>query len=534
MKTRLVWLVLFVAVSVPQAYAQVVGRVLVAVGDVVVQRAGKDVALATGSTVENRDVVRVGEASNAQIRFTDESVVALRAKTVFRIDDYAFSGKEDGLSKAFYSLVSGGMRALTGLIGKTDREKYRVNAPLATVGIRGTSYTLVVCQQDCIDNDGSIAPDGNYGVVLEGRVAITNEGGTQEFGVDEAFFVESVKTPAKPLLSRPGFLRDRLEARARIQQRREQLAQARIEQQQASGDVSQQDGRKAPPPGQPDFRPLAGGPGSGTAPIVATELRDGSGQIAVLGAGLGLGVSWAGATTQRADVEGGRGTVIALDELGGAVERFTFGEALYSGARGQAAVLDSDKSDGDGGMRWGRWAPGAQILADGNTLPPGTGVHFLFGNLTPPAALPQPGSAAAALVGTVNYDYVGGPRPTDGQGNAGQFLNGNFSVNFLDRSIGGAVQYQAGATTYTLPVPIGTPLIAGSGFVGFRVNRTDAGTWACTTCNNASGSIDSFSVSGLFMGSRAQGLGVTFSTLDSQAGRSAGVAAFRCRAGSRC
>ncbi len=532
MKTRLAWLILILAICAPQAYAQVVGRVLVAAGDVVAQRAGKDVALASGSTIENRDVVRVGEASNAQIRFSDESVVALRAKTVFRIDDYAFSGKEDGLSKAFFSLVRGGIRAISGLVGKTDRDKYRVNAPLATVGIRGTSYTLVVCQQDCFENDGSIAPDGNYGVVLEGRVVVSNEGGTQEFGVDEAFFVESAKTPAKPLLSRPGFLRDRLEARARMQQRREQMAQARIEQQRLSGDAPP-DARKDPHPGQPDFRPIAGGPGSGTGSIVATELRDGSGQVAVLGAGLGLGVSWAGAI-QRADVEGGRGTVIVLDGTSGVLERFTFGQVLYSGTREQAAVLDTGKTEGDGGIRWGRWVPGGQIVSDGNALAPGTGVHFLFGNLTPPSALPQAGSATAALVGAIVYDYVGGTRPTDGLGNAGQFLNGIFNVNFLDRSIGGAVQYQVGATTYTLPVPVGTPLTAGSGFVGFRVNRSNAGNWACTTCNIANGSIDSFSVAGLFMGSRAQGLSVTFSTLDSRVGSSAGAAAFRCRAGARC
>ena len=47
----------------------------------------------------------------------DGAVIALRAQSEFRIDEYRFNGKEDGTEKATMSLLKGGIRAVTGVIG---------------------------------------------------------------------------------------------------------------------------------------------------------------------------------------------------------------------------------------------------------------------------------------------------------------------------------------------------------------------------------------------------------------------------------
>ena len=139
-------------------------------------------------------------------------------------------------------------------------------------------------------------------------------------------------------------------------------------------------------------------------------------------------------------------------------------------------------------------------------------------------------SAVPAAATAVRYDYVDGPRPTDGAGNTGQFLSGSFLVNFVNRSIGGSLNYRVDTVTYTLPVPATTPLVSRGGFVGFNVAGNNAGAWSCS-CNGSSGTLDAYSVSGLFLGSRAQGLGVAFATDDTRVGRTAGVAIFRCNSG---
>ncbi len=197
------------------ACADVAGRVLVAVGDVSATRAGKTIPLKFGSEVESGDTLRTGVTSNAQIRLTDGGIVALRPQSEFRLDEYHFSGKNDGSEKGFFSLLKGGFRTVTGLIGKANRDSYKVTATAATIGIRGTHYNLVLCRQDCVNADGSKAKDGLYGGVTGGKIAVSNESGGKDFGKDEFFYVASFQTPPESLVAPPDFLADKLEGQAR-------------------------------------------------------------------------------------------------------------------------------------------------------------------------------------------------------------------------------------------------------------------------------------------------------------------------------
>ncbi len=507
------------------AAAQVVGRVLIAAGEVVATRAGRDVPLATGATIEKGDLIRTGEASSAQLRFADESIVAMRAKSQFEVTEYNFTGKDDGISNVAFNLVSGGIRTLTGLIGKVYKDRYRTRTPLASIGIRGTTYTLVQCRQDCLNDDGSVAADGTYGTVFDGRVVVANPVGEREFAIDEVFFVANLSTPPQALLSRPSFLRDRLEARARREERREQM-EARAAATAAMQQLSRLESVVEARLGFSDARAVAQIGTTASPIVVVTDLTDPNGNIALIGAGLGAGVSFSTAGGPLAAVDGGRGTIIELDGNRGILERFVFNGGLQSGDRNGAFVSEGGSLSGDGGAVWGRWGPGATITANGITGAPSTGVHFFFGNLTPEALLT--GSVPSAAT-AVRYDYVNGPRPTDEQGNTGQFLSGTFTVNFVQRSISGALSYSVDRIAYNLPVPQ-TPLVTGNGFIGFGVNQSNAGAWF-NTATNTGGTLDRFMVSGLFLGSRAQGLGVNFATEDAQAGRTAGVGVFRCVSG---
>lgn len=515
----LAWIALLAS---PEVTAQAAaGRVLVAAGDVFVIRAGREARAAAQDALQSGDVVRTGTASSAQLGFNDGAIVAMRAGSRFEIAEYRFTGADDGTSQSVFRLLQGGIRTLTGLIGRSRPDRYRMNTPLATVGIRGTAFSLVQCDDDCEADDGSKAPDGSYGVVFEGRVAVANLGGELEFGTDEAFFVPDARTAPQALVARPRFLRDRLEARARAEERREAAMQARADALAAQREqflAGLQDKRP-----DIDARPVAV-IGSSASPIVVAELRDSSGNIALLGPGLGAGVAFATASTPAAIVDGGSGTVIRLDASRGLLDGFAFNGGAQKGDRLTTAVVDNGRLDGDGGAVWGRWAPGAAVEVNGQSGIPPTGVAFFFGNLTPEALFGAVPAAATA----VRYELAGGPRPVDGQGQPGQMLAANFIVNFVNRTLSGAIEYQLGPVDYTLPVPAGTALVGSRGFVGFNVTAQNAGQWQAPS---ASGTFDNYTVSGLFLGSRAQGLGVTFATQDTQTGRTAGVAILRCTSG---
>ncbi|MBK8523518.1 MAG: FecR domain-containing protein [Betaproteobacteria bacterium] len=112
-------------------------------GVTAVNSTGAQRPLTKGAEVSNGDTIRTGEGGRAQVRFSDGALVSLQPATEFRIDNYQFANKPDGQEKGFFSLLKGGMRTITGLIGRSNRDNYKVTTSVATIGIRGTEYGRV-------------------------------------------------------------------------------------------------------------------------------------------------------------------------------------------------------------------------------------------------------------------------------------------------------------------------------------------------------------------------------------------------------
>jgi hypothetical protein len=121
--------------------AQVVGVVAHLSGPLLDRKADGSVkVLAAKSEVENGDTLVSEKNTYAQIRFVDNSEITLKPGTTFRIENFSYeAGKPDADSAAF-SLVKGGLRSITGLLGKRNKEKFSLKTPAATIGIRGTTF----------------------------------------------------------------------------------------------------------------------------------------------------------------------------------------------------------------------------------------------------------------------------------------------------------------------------------------------------------------------------------------------------------
>lgn len=147
------------------------GTVLVAFGDVkAVDAAGKERALARRAAVYGGDTLVTGARGSAQVRFTDGSIMALKANTKFRIDEYRYQGNAESDS-SIYSLIVGGFRTLSGAIGKTNKSAYQVKTPVATIGIRGTFW------------EGNYDEQNGLGLgVWDGGITACNNAGCADFG----------------------------------------------------------------------------------------------------------------------------------------------------------------------------------------------------------------------------------------------------------------------------------------------------------------------------------------------------------------
>ena len=123
--------------------AESVGKVILSFGqNVAVSTAGDERALKRQADVFANDLLKTSAKGRLQIRFTDGSRLSLKPNTEFKIDDYRFdeANPEDG--KAIYKLLKGGMRTISGKIGKVDKEDYKLDAVVATIGIRGTDFSV--------------------------------------------------------------------------------------------------------------------------------------------------------------------------------------------------------------------------------------------------------------------------------------------------------------------------------------------------------------------------------------------------------
>lgn len=156
--------------------------------------------LKTFSKVSPGDTLFTGKDSYARVKFSDGGQISLRPISQFRIDDYHYDEQQPGKDSAGFSLLKGGLRAISGLIGKRgDPDSYGVKTRTATVGIRGTKFGVLICQGDCDDHppraDGSPIEDGTHLDVLEGIILVKNAAGSQLINAGQFGFVANINTP---------------------------------------------------------------------------------------------------------------------------------------------------------------------------------------------------------------------------------------------------------------------------------------------------------------------------------------------------
>lgn len=138
-------LLLLTLVNISPAIAaeKEVGKTLLARGSVIGKRSSGDVTLKRRSLVFEKDEIHVGKDGRAQFRMIDQALISLQENSVLQIKNYQFQ-KGGRNNSALLELLSGGLRTITGAIGKGNKKAYELRTPLATIGIRGTDYEVEI------------------------------------------------------------------------------------------------------------------------------------------------------------------------------------------------------------------------------------------------------------------------------------------------------------------------------------------------------------------------------------------------------
>jgi hypothetical protein len=174
--------------------AQGAASVLFSTGQAqIVDRDGQSRAALRGAELSVGETVDTAEG-RVQLRFRDGAQVSLQPATRFRVDEFRFveqNGRASPEDRGFFALLKGGFRTLSGLLGKGRRDQYKVDAVVATIGIRGTEYAAQL-------NDGGLSVS-----TFEGLVEVCSAVACAQVGPGQTVLVADGNSAPRPQTPAP-------------------------------------------------------------------------------------------------------------------------------------------------------------------------------------------------------------------------------------------------------------------------------------------------------------------------------------------
>jgi len=162
-----------------------------------VNAAGDRRVVATGGPMYAGDVLETASNGHAVLVFRDNTKVTVQPRSQFKVENFVYASDNPSDGSVVFGLLRGGMRVLSGLVGKARPQAVRMNTPTATVGIRGTGVDIVSEPESCAQAGG--APECTLVTTWEGE-GVLNPGGPNEFAVPVGVFVVQDSSSGVPRL----------------------------------------------------------------------------------------------------------------------------------------------------------------------------------------------------------------------------------------------------------------------------------------------------------------------------------------------
>jgi hypothetical protein len=199
---RFILLLLLMAGAALAHAAQVAGVVVQVSGAMSARSASGAVkALQARSEVESGDTLTTAAGSYALLRFIDHSELALKPGTTVVVDQFSFDDANADGDRAAFTLVKGGLRSVTGLLGKRSKDRFAVKTPSATIGIRGTTFFLEYLTAPV----PGLEP-GLHVHVSSGGISIVNSAGEFRYDTGQFGFIKNDQTRPVKMFTNPGMV----------------------------------------------------------------------------------------------------------------------------------------------------------------------------------------------------------------------------------------------------------------------------------------------------------------------------------------
>jgi hypothetical protein len=126
-----------------QGSAEVVGEVTLLIGQA--QLVGPDDvvrAVERGQPVRAGDRIETRDGGHVHVRFVDGGRLSVRPSSRLQIENYSHSATQPQGSAIKFRLDEGVIRSITGTWGEEARDRFRLNTPMAAIGIKGTDFVV--------------------------------------------------------------------------------------------------------------------------------------------------------------------------------------------------------------------------------------------------------------------------------------------------------------------------------------------------------------------------------------------------------
>lgn len=135
-------LALLLGLAVPTAHATQaeVGNISFVIGRVqVLAASGAARTAAAGDTIHAGDTVITAAGEHAHLRFIDGGFVSVRPGSRLSVEQYDIDPASTAIR---FRLEHGVVRSITGDAAQARKERFRLNTPVAAIGVRGTDFVV--------------------------------------------------------------------------------------------------------------------------------------------------------------------------------------------------------------------------------------------------------------------------------------------------------------------------------------------------------------------------------------------------------
>ncbi len=125
------------------AQAAIVGEATMVIGTARITNAsGQSVVVDKGAAIRVGDRVETEVGGHVHLRFVDGGRVSVRPSSRLQIESYNHSNDKPALSAIKFRLDEGVVRSITGAWGEVARDRFRLNTPMAAIGVKGTDFIV--------------------------------------------------------------------------------------------------------------------------------------------------------------------------------------------------------------------------------------------------------------------------------------------------------------------------------------------------------------------------------------------------------